>query len=255
MITIQYLSDIHLEFRSPSERKQIIEQIERRGDVLVLAGDIGDPFEAYYVQFLQQMTRKFQHVFLVAGNHEFYHKKKSYDTVVAHIQHITKSLKGIDFLHNRAVFYHDLLWVGTTLWTEIPVHAKSYGVRDNCFLSITTRNKENQIAVEFITAMVTKTRNPCVVMTHHLPSFQCVSPQYSDDPANVYFACNLDPMLNKHAENILVWIHGHTHQEVDRVVENVQVLCNPLGYPEEGNVVKNRTYGVPTFSKELVMEK
>ena len=49
---------------------------------------------------------------------------------------------------------------------------------------------------------------------------------------NGAFHSDLDHMMEM-ADNVKVWIHGHTHDEFNYVVGTTNVLCNPRGYPKE----------------------
>lgn len=75
-----YASDIHLELRKtiPDVNEFLglgpgeIDRGAVRSAILLLAGDIGCPFEISYEMFLRQCVNKFAHVIVVAGNHEYY---------------------------------------------------------------------------------------------------------------------------------------------------------------------------------------
>ena len=58
MLSIQYISDIHLEFRYN------LPKIKALADILVLAGDIGDPRSKIYKWFLSDVSSKFKKYFL-----------------------------------------------------------------------------------------------------------------------------------------------------------------------------------------------
>ena len=38
------------------------------------------------------------------------------------------------------------------------------------------------------------------------------------------------------------WIYGHTHMQSEYIINNVPLLCNPIGYPEEN------------FNKQFLLE-
>lgn len=69
---IGYISDVHTEFRKTHESVSHIGP--EKCDVLVLAGDIGNPFKLdnSYRRFLEACTEKAKHTLVVAGNHEYY---------------------------------------------------------------------------------------------------------------------------------------------------------------------------------------
>src|SRR5581483_308437 len=69
-MNIQYCSDLHLELRDP------FPSIVPSAPILFLAGDIcslyGKHILKYYI-FLRWISKKFERVFIVLGNHEYYH--------------------------------------------------------------------------------------------------------------------------------------------------------------------------------------
>ena len=73
-----------------------------------------------------------------------------------------------------------------------------------------------------------------VVISHHLPHFNSISPQYSRYRTNCFFLCDVG--LDKMKKKPQLWIHGHTHTACDYKVGNTRVICNPVGYPREGCV-------------------
>ena len=60
----QYISDLHLEKNFPRN-------IKAEKPFLILAGDIGYPFQKSYVDFLQSLSYQFDKVFIITGNHEY----------------------------------------------------------------------------------------------------------------------------------------------------------------------------------------
>ena len=64
------ISDLHLEFKTP---KYTFPKIEAKCKNLFLLGDIGLPFiNEDYTNFLEEIAKSFEHIFIVLGNHEFY---------------------------------------------------------------------------------------------------------------------------------------------------------------------------------------
>jgi hypothetical protein len=71
-------------------------------------------------------------------------------------------------------------------------------------------------------------------VTHHSPSHNSIHPKYKNEELlNGAFHNKLDYMMEL-ADNIKLWIHGHTHDEFDYKIGITNVICNPRGYPKEG---------------------
>ena len=71
---------------------------------------------------------------------------------------------------------------------------------------------------------------PCIVVTHHLPSYRCINYKYKHLTCNSAFASNLDSLITKHSDKIKVWIFGHSHASCDITVNKSRLVSNPLGY-------------------------
>lgn len=110
---LQILSDIHLEFG----RKGF--DFPQTGNALALVGDIGDPASAVYESFLLEQAARFDKVFVLAGNHEFYHH--STEECIHLIQQVcSKKPTKLIFLNQTT---HDMgedyVVLGCTLWSEV----------------------------------------------------------------------------------------------------------------------------------------
>jgi Icc-related predicted phosphoesterase len=69
-----------------------------------------------------------------------------------------------------------------------------------------------------------------IVATHHAPTFLSIHPKYKDELQGAYASDLSDLILDE--ENIVLWIHGHTHDMCEYEVGNCKVICNPKGYLE-----------------------
>ncbi|EFC47438.1 predicted protein [Naegleria gruberi] len=127
---IQILSDLHIEhFPSLSDFQA---QYKNRygnylcetvyGEVLILAGDIGDPFQQSYFDFMQYCSGKYKAVMVIAGNHEFYGHE--YFQTIDQIRNLTRSFSNVYFLNRDVVELtidgSSLVFLGCTLWSHVP---------------------------------------------------------------------------------------------------------------------------------------
>lgn len=76
-VKIQYVSDIHLETHYNTSKNIFEKILKPSAPYLALCGDIGYPGTELYEPFLQYCSDNFEHIFYIAGNHEFYNDLKS----------------------------------------------------------------------------------------------------------------------------------------------------------------------------------
>ena len=67
-INITILSDIHLESNN-------FNKIHAKADWAFICGDIGDPFSKKYSKFIDDISKIYLHIFIIAGNHEYHQLK------------------------------------------------------------------------------------------------------------------------------------------------------------------------------------
>jgi predicted MPP superfamily phosphohydrolase len=77
MIKFQYVSDIHLETHHNTSKTIFEKILKPSAPYLALCGDIGYPGAQLYEPFLEYCSKSFEHVFYIAGNHEYYNNSKT----------------------------------------------------------------------------------------------------------------------------------------------------------------------------------
>lgn len=251
---ISYVSDLHLEFGYQSLPG---------GDVLILAGDvcearslikchhstkmIGHPAGAHrYSDFFEIECAKYDRVFYVMGNHEHYHGR--FDKTQEELKRILPA--NVTLLEKDVVEHNGVVFLGATMWTNCNNsdsltmwHLKSmmndYRVIQNYYPAKNVYHKltpertfeEHFKTLQWIRLMLSEHREkPCVVVTHHAPSFMSVPPKYADDKLmNGGYASDLSEDILDN-ENIKYWIHGHMHDPVDYEIGTTKIISNPKGY-------------------------
>ena len=230
---LHILSDLHLEFSS-------FEPIATDSNVVVLAGDIGKKYSGILWAREKFPTKK---IIYVPGNHEFYGTHRQ-DTLAE--MRIAATQCGVHLLDNDEVIIDGVRFLGATLWTDFLLfgeHKKSEAMMDgqNCLndfrlIREETRNYSFTPAVSIklheqsLTWLTEKLDTPfdgkTVVVTHHLPSMLSVVERFKDSSLSACFASNLDHLFGK----MDMWIHGHTHDNLDYISNGTRVICNPRGY-------------------------
>jgi hypothetical protein len=234
---IQYASDLHLEFSANSNFLKSHPLIPT-GDILVLAGDIGYLNDDNYSKhpFWDLISENYQQVIVVVGNHELY---KYYD--LAKIPHglVCTIRDNVKCYYNEVVRIENADFIVSTLWAKIPLeeaYLTEQGVSDfrrimynNATLSWDNFNREHDRCLHYIQKEVAEsTAEHIIVVTHHVPSFQLISPDFAGSKINGDFSVE----LGQYIENspIEYWIYGHSHRNIDKEIGQTKCISNQLGY-------------------------
>ena len=116
---IQFASDLHLEF---ADNWRFLKQhpLEKTGDVLVLAGDIGYLGDDNYSThpFWDIVAEQYEQVLVVPGNHEFY---KFYDLATLKDGELLQIRPNVRVYYNAVVTLGDVDFILSTMWAHIPL--------------------------------------------------------------------------------------------------------------------------------------
>ncbi|KAJ3440389.1 ser/thr protein phosphatase superfamily [Anaeramoeba flamelloides] len=204
-IKVQIISDTHLEMVNTSIEEYTQEVLQPNGDVLAIAGDLGDPFRDSYQQFLSIVSKQFKLVLVIAGNHEFYRGlrfdknkkslKKTVPSTIKQIKEVVGAFDNVRFLNNDSLILKlkkkNVRVLGTVLWSEIPSEAMiavGNGLNDYSFIYIDEGERmlvydaQDMFAknLKWLVSQVnesTQSKNEeCLVLSHHCPTMLGTSP-------------------------------------------------------------------------------
>lgn len=235
---LHILSDLHIEFEPFSP-------LVTNADVIILAGDIhigrkGVDWAKHY--FIERP------VIYVLGNHEYY--KKAFPK---HIDDLKGAVKGtnIHILENDSLIINDIKFLGCTLWTDFSLFGEPK-IAGYEATQIMTDYRKIRVSPEYrklrsIDTAIIHNRSlrwlgeqllnnqsqKIVVITHHAPSKRSVPSGEQDNILSAAYASNLDKFVEE--SSAALWIHGHIHCQQDYWLGNTRIICNPRGYPDEGN--------------------
>lgn len=236
---LNILSDLHLGFSE-------LDTPLNDADVVVLAGDVAPPRQAAH-----WAMRLHKPVVYVLGNHEFY--GSSIEAAAAELKRLCAGTH-IHVLDNDEAIIDGVRFVGSTLWTDFML----FGDGDERVAAIEEAQRLmrdfSRIRIDEATgALFTPAdsarlfaRNaawldrrldvphagPTVVITHHAPARQSIHPRFAGSLLNACFVSNAEHLVS--ADRAQWWIHGHTHDSFDYVLNGTRVICNPRGYAKAG---------------------
>ncbi|MEK7085977.1 MAG: metallophosphoesterase [Patescibacteria group bacterium] len=238
---IQIASDLHLEFL---DNRQWIaaNPLIPSGDVLLLAGDIiSDKYRDKAENFYKSVESQFPFIISTMGNHEFYNGTAEY----AYPSYSKQMAENHAKLNNKSIVRDGVKFIVSVLWSHIP-DGKYFevlnGLNDYNFITkrdiggedvritVDTTNKYHEISLNFIEEELQKKFDEkIVILTHHIPSFKCLSTEFRGDKLNNAFVSDLDEFIIAHPE-INLWVCGHSHDFNDTIVGKTRIVRNPLGY-------------------------
>ncbi|ATZ81110.1 putative metallophosphatase [Bodo saltans virus] len=225
---IQFVSDIHLEFMTKIPMNLIIPSSKN----LALLGDIGNPFSDIYEVFIHDVSCKFDNVFIIAGNHEYY-MNDIIDTQKK-IMEIEDLYYNVHFLDNKVYDFDNVRILGTTLWTKINKNASNL---INDFRAIKYNGKKFQQrdmlkmhfdSLQLITQEM-KNHKPLLILSHHAPHFK-MNGIHEGNEAETAFATNLTSFIKS---PIIGWLSGHTHQNIQMEINDIPLKSNCYGYNDQ----------------------
>lgn len=258
-------SDVHLEFGDLDiPNTESADVLILSGDICV-ARDIGRPdhdniFEGARSQrirdFFQRASAAFPHTILIMGNHEHYHGDfaKTYS--------VLKNMLADMHLHNVYILEKECkeidgwTFIGGTLWTDFngadlqTMRHASWGMNDYHGIKNTEAGhasgvwklipqhtlRDHYAMRDYIRVTLDNRRHQgrrdrrVVVVGHHAPSRASTHPRYQHDILmNGCYSTPMDEFILAHPE-IVLWTHGHTHEDFDYMIGSTRVVCNPRGY-------------------------
>ena len=233
-IRIQYLSDIHLEFYPDLSTLPLFNSIKLDNNnsddtnptILILAGDIGDPYNELYKEFLGYCSQKFDKVFIIAGNHEYYNHYSIFYTN-KRIAYVCSKFNNVTYLYNNYEDYNGVRFIGTPLFSDSRTE-QVHNVNNNflSFLDYDTFYAMHRICLHFVEEILAISEDiPCVMITHYVPSLRVMR----NIKGLGFYASDLEYLIKA---PVKAWIFGHTHDIINKRLNNVQLKCNPIGYPD-----------------------
>lgn len=263
---LQYVSDLHLEFRKPNKRLPVIQPVVPGHSYLALCGDIGYPHMQNYVSFLKSHSGLYEHIFVIAGNHEYYSTKRYQRTMTENEQKLKEvcyTFPNVTYLQKDAKVIGNTVFLGCTLWAAFteeqdwlaaesindyqhiyvdvppdePAVPRKYVHHGKRFLQPSDIRGLHTEHVEWLKEKLeyyTALGLTIVVLTHHAPSTKLLS--YTDD-LSIFYASNLEYLMEKY--KIKAWLSGHTHDVIMSTVADTVVASNCLGYASKENPLFN----------------
>jgi len=259
---IDYISDLHIDFWinelnvvKPKFVKQINDYVNNilpnnPGDVLIIAGDLSH-YNRHSKYALKLFKNIYNNVIIVPGNHDLYlinksqQKKYNYNSMnrLNDLKRICDELN-VYFLDGNVININNVNFGGTGSWYDLY----------NDDLIIKWQNVMNDSKLiydgipQYVYSMYSSPKripwNTQLDWNNEYNKLKELSNQkidvfithiglnipYENEYNCFYFTDNLDLIKKSGAK---IHIHGHTHENLNYVKNDIKILCNPLGYKSE----------------------
>src|SRR6185369_1472753 len=233
---LNVLSDLHLS-------RGALAVPANDADAVVLAGDIARPKEA--IAWASGFAKP---VLYVPGNHEFY--GGSIAGTVAELRRLSAG-SNIHVLDEDEVAIEGVRFLGTTLWTDFLLFGEGeqraaamceaqrfmrdfsrIHLGESPFTPEASAGLFKRHAAWLEGKLAEPYDRATVAITHHAPSRRSIHPRFADSLMNACFVSDAEHLID--GRRARLWIHGHTHDSFDYLVNGTRVLCNPRGYAKDG---------------------
>ncbi len=253
MITIDYCSDLHMEINSNVQDH--VKPVDQTGDILILAGDItcyrffnpkrtdneARSMRKRFARFINSQPH--EHILWLPGNHEYYGTQ--FHGMVEYIKELCESYDPrLKAINNEVFMFKDLNLYCCTFWTDMdrynPIAMMSVGDFMRDFQVIGNGKKklftpddaytEHMKSMEMIkNAYEDRGDQKFVVASHHGPSMQSHSyARFGDSDVKYGYLSEYGDWIAD--TDILAWIHGHTHHNVDYRINETLITSAMYGY-------------------------
>lgn len=249
MTKIAWISDLHFERHSHLELFEYFDD----ADVLIIAGDLHVSAENV-VMALKKIRAIISAVIVyVPGNHEYYSSTIKYEDSIFDMFRDNLMQKDIFILNPGKVSINGINFIGAPCWPDNSFHpiSKYFFPQYNDFEYIKDfEYKHAELGkrdIEFISKSLTL-EEPNIIVSHWLPLPSCISLRYISDRYNPCFANDFRKYIDKWSKvgyDIKLWVHGHSHDELDVEYNGIRYVRNPLGYSHESSSVN--------FNKHIII--
>lgn len=259
-LLVDYISDIHFNSYKFDITKYLIE--EKQSNILIIAGDVGHNLEEniYNIKILKKF---YKHILIVLGNHDYYFYKgekfkgekflNSFDKVEKS-KEAYNNIEGVHCFNGDIIEIEGIKFGGADSWYSndylINYFKKTSSIKKTLNLWNKSINdasyifdQKNQNQINFFEKIYLKEFNKLlnikdevdVMISHVNPSIlkEHQAIKYSESIITTFF--NFDGRKIFENSNIKYWFFGHTHTKLNFIINKINFLCNPLGYPSESS--------------------
>lgn len=237
-LNIQYISDLHLELEA-SRRYFELYPIVPKTDILIIAGDLlglnkDGSVDEIYLPFLSHLSKSFDNVFAIPGNHEYYN---GFDLINSKKELRLELCPNVFLVNNTCEMINGVKFIFSTLWSKVHPEFICENFPDftrcqyqNRPLTVDGYNSLHEHSRVFIENESRSDETLKVVVTHHLPSYSLIQDKSFTSYLAPAFASHSEDLIHK--VNAHAWIYGHAHHkhQPPQKIGETKFYSNTFGY-------------------------
>jgi len=250
---IQILSDLHNEFLRTGKFDPLHKWSgripETDADIIILAGDIDTGVHG--VEWaISESNRLSKKIIYVLGNHEYYGHE--FNFLKDKIQNLCEGtlvscLDYGDCIEGNVRILGATLWTDYKAYTAIPIEVVMQciesGLADHRKIRFNSGGSyqkfkpqhaltQHNIELNWLKKKLSEPfKGRTVIVTHHGPHSICQHPAFPLNELTAAFHSDLSSLIEMHDINL--WVYGHTHANLDSVINGTRIISNQAGYPGE----------------------
>ena len=224
-------------------------------DVLVLAGDIGDPATVpLFFDYLRRKAPKLP-VLYVLCNHEYYgfalnEAKDLYRSICQKYD--------ITLLDDDSIILDGVQFIGSTLWTDfslggdadasmrwagrtLPDFREIYDEKGRP-LTPETMRMLHQVSRAYIETALDPAAEARVVISHFVPRLELVAKRHYTKAVGLLHSAYWTTHLPELTTRANLWIYGHTHDNISTYIGDTRFVSNQRGYSRSYDAAEQRDY-------------
>ena len=192
-------------------------------DVAFIPGDIANHAKTtlrYMLKFKEKVLSG-KDMFFVSGNHD------RWGSLFNSSEYFLQQIPG--YINRQVIDYKGFRILGCTLWYKPSIHAHRSDWSDyEAITDWTNIRSEHDKDMRFIHEEL---QEGDIVLTHMLPCFETIAPKFQNDPYNQFFMTELGELIKERKPKL--WVHGHSHEQMNYKIHDTLMIRNPRGYPRE----------------------
>jgi hypothetical protein len=245
---IQYISDLHFEYHDEKdiEYSSFVSN-EENATILILAGDIGHSGSSVVKKFLSYVSKNWEYILYVPGNHEYYNRKSCKQQLFSELKYLCNTFPNVYLLDCDTITIKNQRFLGCTLWST-PEASDIYFLNDFAYIKDMYKPLEpcrfykwNYSARIWLNENV---REGDIVITHFMPIMPDriiqlgIKRKYPSSSTDCYYGnTGIEETL---FPKVKYWIFGHTHQKFQLNINSCMCLCNAYGTRADGEEIHHQ---------------